>query len=217
MRENAQFLSTSVCGFPQTTYEVFLNSFINPPTLAEKKEAQAEKSGSHTPTAQQVASKSRWKTVDATPSVFNPAQAIKDEDIDGVPMDEDIDGAPMDEDIDGAPMDDDDDDVDGEPMVDDDDDVDGEPMPIDEDDDGYVPPEPESEPEAEPTPAPESAPAPTENSTQNNEPEQPEEKKPTLGIGFGGMTGFKMGGGSGGPGPKRKRPKAEDMFADDYD
>jgi hypothetical protein len=39
-----------------------------------------------------------------------------------------------------------------------------------------------------------------------------EEKKPT-GFGFGGVAGFKMGAGT----AKRKRPKAEDMFADDFE
>ncbi|KAF8242849.1 hypothetical protein K440DRAFT_563936 [Wilcoxina mikolae CBS 423.85] len=123
------------CIFPQTTYEAFLDSFLNSPNQPSDK----EKSRSHTPTASSssttapaAATKSRWKTVDAAPSVFNPALPVEDDD----------------EDIDGAPMVDDDDDVDGEPMVEDDEDVDGEPMEEDkveeeeeeEEEDGYEPP-----------------------------------------------------------------------------
>jgi U2-associated protein SR140 len=156
-----------------------LNAFLNGPEKKEKKEAleiQSQRERSNTPTAPPQQTKSRWKTVEATPSVFDPKAQIVDEDVDGEPM--------VDEDVDGEPMVEDDDDVDGVPMVDDDD-VDGEPM--------------------------------VEAPEEKVEEEKVEEKKPSLG--FGGMTGFKMGGAAGATagGPKRKRPKAEDMFADDYD
>jgi U2-associated protein SR140 len=100
-----------------------------------------------------------------------------------------------DDDVDGEPMVEDDD-VDGEPMVEDDEDVDGEPMVED-------PPEAEKEPEREKV-------------EEKKEEQEEEDRKPSLG--FGGMAGFKIGSATtAGGGPKRKRPKAEDMFADDYD
>ncbi|KAL7275033.1 hypothetical protein RUND412_002027 [Rhizina undulata] len=117
------------CIFPQSTQEEFLNSFLNPsPTQSLAPPAthkEDENSRSNTPIP---ATKSKWKTVEATPSAFNPVQSSTTEDVDGAPAeDEDVDGAPMEEDVDGAPMEED---VDGEPMVDED--LDGEPMVEDE-------------------------------------------------------------------------------------
>lgn len=91
------------------------------------------------------------------------------------------------EDVDGVLMVDDDENVDGVPLEDGDvDDVDGVPMQDDEE---------------EPKPP----------LLQENEP-QKEEKK----MGFGRMTfGVRAVGMGAGPPVKRKRPKAEDMFADD--
>ncbi|KAA8905052.1 hypothetical protein FN846DRAFT_779148 [Sphaerosporella brunnea] len=181
------------CIFPQTTFDTFLHAFLHGPEKKDKEketetekplaaaESAEQKSRSHTPTA--APTKSRWKTVDATPSAFDPkAQQQKDDD----------------EGVDGEPMVDDDEDVDGVPMVDDgDEDADGVPMA-----------------EAE-------EPVPENEKQQPEEEEEEEEEKPSLGMGFGGMAGFKMGGppaaSVAGQGMKRKRPKAEDMFADDYD
>ena len=98
-----------------------------------------------------------------------------------------------DEDIDGVPLADDED-IDGEPLMDDD--LDGEPMPEDEDED----------------PMEDDDPVPEEEDAEKREEMVEEEKKPA-GFGFGGVAGFKMGTGT----AKRKRPKAEDMFADDFE
>ncbi|KAF8450005.1 hypothetical protein BGX38DRAFT_1185833 [Terfezia claveryi] len=92
------------------------------------------------------------------------------------------------EDVDGVPMAEDDEDVDGLPLEEDDD-VDGAPMQADEEEVHKPPLQEENEP-------------------------QKEEKK----MGFGGMTfGVRAVGLGVGPPVKRKRPKAEDMFADDDD
>jgi U2-associated protein SR140 len=91
----------------------------------------------------------------------------------------------VDNDIDGQPMEEDDDDVDGEPM---DEDVDGEPM----EEDGEVDGEPMEDDDYEPPPVnPPSAP---EKPSENNYSEQTSGPNPTR--------------------QPRRRPKAEDMFAD---
>lgn len=197
------------CIFPQSSQETFIQHFLNPedglsPEQQQKGAAAAaaasaagtgagrSKSGSGTPAEKglpKVAKKSGWKTVEAMPSAFDPQAAPDDDDVDGKPMEaDDVDGEPMDEDVDGEPMVDDD--VDGEPMVEDD--VDGVPMAVEEN---------------------------GEEKREGSPP--PKESRPSLSAGFGvPVTGFKMGGGGGATGnsvPKRKRPKAEDMFADDDD
>lgn len=193
------------CIFPQATYDAFLEAFLSGPEKKDSGSSKEQKSRSHTPTAtataapqSTAATKSRWKTVEATPSVFDPkAQPL--------PVADD------DDDVDGEPMVDDDDDVDGEPMVEDDDDVDDEAMV--EDSDPYDPPEEivveepkKGEPKEEP-----------KKDEPKKEESKEEEKPPAPTPRFGGMAGFKIGGTAAGAGPKRKRPKAEDMFADDYD
>ena len=89
------------------------------------------------------------------------------------------------------------DDVDGVPMMEDDEDIDGVPLEEDDDVDG----------------------APMEEDGAEEEVAHDLEKAPPVEqkMGFGGMTfGVRAVGGLGaGPSVKRKRPKAEDMFADD--
>jgi len=129
--------------------------------------------------------------VEAAPSVFDPKAQPRP--------------APDGGDVDGEPMVDDD--VDGEPMVEDDDDVDGEPMV--EDSDHYEPSEEIA------VDKPKDKVGKEEKKESEREDERLSVPAPALGV--GGMAGFKMGGPAAGAGPKRKRPKAEDMFADDYD
>ncbi|RPB14389.1 hypothetical protein P167DRAFT_563866 [Morchella conica CCBAS932] len=107
------------CIFPQTTQDAFLTSFLTPPTPPPTTTTAPRT----TPTP-----KSKWKTVETTPSSFNPLTADQPAD------------SPT-SDVDGEPMVDDDDDVDGEPMLEDDEeeeeeeeDNDGEPMQEDDDD-----------------------------------------------------------------------------------
>jgi len=166
------------CIFPQATYDAFLSAFLEAPTTSERAKSKGPESDAiaTSRTSPPAATKSRWKTVDTEPSVFDPAAATVQAE------DEDIDGAPLA----------DDEDIDGEPLMDDD--LDGEPMP--EDDDGD-PMEDDSTPEED---------------AEKKEEMVEEEKKPA-GFGFGGVAGFKMGTGT----AKRKRPKAEDMFADDFE
>lgn len=127
----------------------------------------------------------RWKTVEVEKSMFRPAAPA------AVGPDEDVDGVPLV-----------DEDVDGEPLVEtDSEDEDGEMMDSEE-------PEPEPEPEPEVSPIPEPVGSPMKEPT----PEPPKK------VGFGmSMAGFKMGGAQNAASlaaAKRKRPKAEDMFAD---
>ncbi|KAI5805483.1 hypothetical protein DFH27DRAFT_512430 [Peziza echinospora] len=122
------------------------------------------------------------------PDTTTASQELEEEE--GEEEEEDIDGVPMaeDEDVDEEDQDGDED-IDGVPLVEDDDD----------DDDGDAKVE-----DAQPQ-------------VQAVEKKKPEEK-PMLGLGFGGMTfGVRAVGLAPGPAVKRKRPKAEDMFADEED
>lgn len=189
--------------FPQGTHEEFMRIFMEGGREdregSEKKEEKEKEE-----VTQQGKTKSRWKTVDTSTEPVVPAQAlllqqpkVEDEEMaDG--EDEDLDGVPMEEEDD----DDDDDDLDGVPLEDDDDGFDGVPM-ADEDEEEYG---------RELT---EKAKDETESHTI-----QPEEtkKEESMKMGFGGMTfGVRAVGMGVGPPVKRKRPKAEDMFADDDD
>ncbi|KAL6718979.1 hypothetical protein ACLMJK_003214 [Lecanora helva] len=111
------------CVFPQASQEAFNASFANPPLT---KEEQAEAERMEREKAERERGKGRWKTVDEKAAEKAQADAVKAGEADG--------GDAMDvDDVDGEPMMDDEEDVDGEPMVDDED-VDGEPM-ADSDDD----------------------------------------------------------------------------------
>lgn len=100
------------CVFPQDSQEHFVSMFANPPLTVTEEAANAEKA------VAAAASKSRWKTVeekareaevDEAAEVTAPQAESTEVDIHGEPMD-------ADEDIDGEPMLDDDDEVDGELM-----------------------------------------------------------------------------------------------------
>ncbi|KAK8220910.1 hypothetical protein IWZ01DRAFT_489335 [Phyllosticta capitalensis] len=99
----------------------FVEIFNNPPPTEEEKRA-AEKADQE---AAKMATKSKWKTVDANtsqqessvPALSNGGTQVVAEDVDGEPMAaDDVDGEPMDGDVDGEPMEAED--VDGEPMED---------------------------------------------------------------------------------------------------
>lgn len=100
-----------------------------------------------------------------------------------------VDEEEEEDDVDGIPMAEDGEDVDGAPLNDDDEVIDGRAMQDDE-----------LQPD------------------KKDEPPRKEEEETQKKMGFGGMTfGVRAVGMGVGPPVKRKRPKAEDMFADDED
>ncbi|KAL8967462.1 MAG: hypothetical protein Q9183_002911 [Haloplaca sp. 2 TL-2023] len=180
------------CVFPQDSHEHFVSMFTNPPVTAEEEAANAAAEKMTTATA----SKSRWKTVeehardaDTEKAQENPVEAPA-----GEPMDVDVDGEPMtdDENIDGEPMADDEDDLDGEPMNDS---TNSDVAPQGGDGEAVVPatdatlvlPEGEQRPQQTVKP-----PVGFQMSTGNGD--APAKSQP--------------------PGARRRRPRAEDMFAD---
>ncbi|KAI4168758.1 MAG: hypothetical protein LQ343_006140 [Gyalolechia ehrenbergii] len=180
------------CVFPQDSQEHFASMFVNPPLTAaeEAANAAAEKA------VAAAASKSRWKTVEEKAREAANERALENAAPQGESMDIDIDGEPMadDEDIDGVPMEDDDDDVDGEPM---DDTVDigakGGPGDV--------------------TAA---TPVNTRDSKTDDRPGSPGNAKPPVGFQIGTyMESSKSKDQP--PGARRRRPRAEDMFADSDD
>lgn len=100
------------CVFPQASQEHFTTVFTNPPLSAEEEAANA---AAEKASVAALAAKSRWKTVDETAQAESD-QAAQAKEVNG--MDTDVDGEAMaeDENLDGEPMDDDED-LDGEPMV----------------------------------------------------------------------------------------------------
>lgn len=186
------------CVFPQASQEHFSTVFADPPLTTSEKEANtaAEKAS-----AAAMAAKSRWKTVDekarekeaviAEDDRARPPDAkdLMDVDVDGEPMVEDA------EDLDGEPMEDDED-IDGEPMVDpDDEDLDDRPMHKDRPD----------------SPTREGR---TEINTESNR-ETPEAgQDPDVGFKILGKAASNDTSKDALLATRRKRPKAEDMFAD---
>ena len=174
------------CVFSQASQEFFTHAFMEPPLTAKEEETNrmAEKAA-----AQAVMSKSKWKTVE------KEAQHNEDMDVDkgGSNQQADVD-AEGESFMDAKGLDDDtmgiDEDVDGQPMED----VDGEPME-DEDEDGDA----MDVDAAFPQPSIESL-EDTRNSlsgsngAENMEPTIQKDVSPTAG--------------------RRRRPRAEDMFAD---
>ncbi len=186
------------CVFPQDSQEHFASMFANPPLTAAEEAANvaAEKA------MVAAASKSRWRTVEEK---ARDAQAEKDETTgakaagsESMDVDDDVDGEPMA----------DDEDIDGEPMVDDGDD--------DDDDDGGGPMEEVS----------------AEGTLQQNQGDAalPNKNDPTgfrlgdnedIGTIAKPSIGFQMAANEGTSptkgqlaGTRRRRPRAEDMFAD---
>lgn len=103
------------CVFPQAAQEHFSAVFANPPLTKAEEAAQAEAEKGAAQAAEKA--RSKWKTVDVVATVHEgPRPDLKAEVEVGDEEDMDVDGEPMveeDEDLDGEPMDDD---VDGEPM-----------------------------------------------------------------------------------------------------
>lgn len=182
------------CVFPQSAQEHFAAMFANPPLTAaeEAANAAAEKASEAA-----MAAKSKWKTVDEKarqedsprPDLRQPAPTQSDD-----AMDMDLDGEPMADDGE-------DDDIDGESMED----VDGEPMEEGEDSeaaDGALIP---------------GAGSGTEG-LQDSVAHQTEiNQSPTVVFPLG--TGATNNGAKEAttPAGRRRRPRAEDMFADSDD
>ncbi|MCJ1371898.1 hypothetical protein MMC20_003118 [Loxospora ochrophaea] len=193
------------CVFPQASQEHFATVFANPPLTAAEEAANvaAEKASIAT-----FAAKSRWKTIE------EKAQSVESSrrDIETVRPSEAIEQADFD--VDGEPMGDEIEDIDDEAM-DEDGDIDGEPM---EDVDGEGMAEEGDEITRTSDSDRRTAMAGDGNAKAKTEINKSAEfdQEPT--------TGFKMGSGTA-PNSKetlsqsgrRRRPKAEDMFADSDD
>ncbi|KAF8462967.1 hypothetical protein BDZ91DRAFT_732763 [Kalaharituber pfeilii] len=207
-REKFRRLVTGVLGlweswnvFPQGTHEEFMRNFMeggrDEREGSEKREGNGEGAKGVEDVTGVGKTKSRWKTVDTAVEVAVSAEAVVS--AGGGEDAEMADGE--DEDVDGVPMEDDD--VDGVPLLEDDEDVDGVPMEGYEDDEG------QGGKAVHEVPAPSTS-AQKEEKKGTEKPAEETRK-------FGGMTfGVRaVGMGAAGPPVKRKRPKAEDMFADD--
>lgn len=175
------------CVFPNESQEMFVRSFENPPSLKAENKTDEEQR------------KGKWKVVEA--SQAGPAEGgggpgyrvEPEDDVAGEPIEEDdVVGEPVDEeDVEGEPIDEDD--VEGEPMAEDD--VEGEPM--DEDD------------------------------VRDHAPETPTGERDEDGDGAAARKGQLEGkedarGGAppepaAGPGGRKPRMRAVDMFADSDD
>ncbi|KAI5788394.1 hypothetical protein EDC01DRAFT_722553 [Geopyxis carbonaria] len=218
------------CIFPQTTQEAFLEAFLNPDGVETAAAGESSGGAGSAGTGKGVGKgagkaegkgkggvktvagdKSRWKTVDATPSSFRPVSPAAD-------ADADVDGVAL--------PSSDEDDVDGEPLAD----------SSDEDGDGDV----DMLPAPAPAPAPAPVFMPVEPEVQTEGPRKMAVAGFKIGgggavggTGKGGVGGVGGVGGSGGKGSiaeraaaavaasaasaaqrKRQRPRAEDMFAD---
>ena len=181
------------CVFPQDSQEYFASMFANPPLTAaeEAANAAAEKAVSA------AASKSRWKTVE---------EKAKEAANNGMAEDATSQAESMDVDIDGEPMADDED-IDGEPMVDDDDDVDGAPMEETADGAGLK-----------------GAISTTTIPGRIDQVSNKATSEPALQANTSPVVGFHLGGNNESSqsktqpsGARRRRPRAEDMFADSDD
>ena len=184
------------CVFPQSSQEHFSNIFANPPLTREEEAALAAMEKEK---LEKEKAKSRWKTVDERSAEKEAEEANR---VAEDRMEVDVDGEPMaEDDLDGEPMAEDD--LDGEPMVDDED-VDGEPM-VDSDDDGPVTAEGDRKP------------------LRAKEPEQPPKPELSRREALAASIAAKLGKAPPSQGlaretpaaaARRRRPKAEDMFAD---
>ncbi|KAI4145866.1 MAG: hypothetical protein L6R39_003677 [Caloplaca ligustica] len=179
------------CVFPQDSQEHFAAMFANPPlTAAEEAEnAAAEKA------VAAAASKSRWKTVEEKAREAENEEAARQTAPQVESMDVDIDGEPMDE---GE-------DIDGEPMVDDDDHADGEPMQEAADDVGSNKGRDESE-----TPAQVNT---VKDVNTDSKDSQAGSKPSPVGFQMASKSDSTRAKGQA-PVARRRRPRAEDMFAD---
>ncbi|KAI4248335.1 MAG: hypothetical protein LQ352_005943 [Teloschistes flavicans] len=179
------------CVFPQESQEHFATMFANPPMTAEEEAANvaAEKA------VTAAASKSRWKTVEekARDAEAEQTEASQETQTNVETMDVDVDGEPMS----------DDENVDGEPMADEDeDDIEDEPMDEEAEDVS-----------AKAAESSDAVPSPNHNDTMHDDASSeavPNTKaKPSLGFQIkGSATKVQPAAG------RRRRPRAEDMFAD---
>lgn len=172
------------CVFPQASQEHFAAVFANPPLTAAEEVAHAEAEKSAAQAAEKA--KSKWKTVDVEARLQEgPRPDLKAKVEVGEEEEMDVDGEPMVEE---------DEDVDGEPM---DDDVDGELM--------------EEEVEEEPTDGAERGNHTEDNNNGRRQDPADEGLKPFTSNNSGtaevSIPAERTLG-------KRRRPKAEDMFAD---
>ncbi|KAI9815270.1 MAG: hypothetical protein M1827_002750 [Pycnora praestabilis] len=179
------------CVFPQASQEHFAAVFTNPPpTAAEEMAIAAANTASGIGST--GAAKSRWKTVDVK---AHPSQSPRPVDLDAAPTSKDEEDE-MDVDVDGEPMADDD--LDGEPM---DEDLDGEAM--DSDIGGEAVDESNKD-------------TSTEQRIKPNPPSDADTSANAAGSGFKvtpqGMADRVRE--SLAASARRRRPKAEDMFAD---
>lgn len=193
--------------FPQTSHEAlrlaFEESTSKSSNVVTDVAAVEEEEAKEAP-KEIMASKSKWRSVsegEAEQPKFNPYLANVEH------ATEDVDGDLIDEDVDGEAMIEDDEDIDGKPMVEDDEEADGEPMAEDEE-------KTEDKHEDVMDDEDDMFERPAIGFAQKKE-EEPPTSGPSLGVGFG----FKFGGlsSSAGNGEKgrKKRVKAEDMFAAD--
>ncbi|KAL8820480.1 MAG: hypothetical protein Q9223_001310 [Gallowayella weberi] len=180
------------CVFPQDSQEHFASMFANPPLTAAEEVANAAAAK----TMAAAASKSKWKTVEEK---ARDAQAEKEAGFHRKTAEPES----MDVDVDGEPMADDED-IDGEPMADDDDDDDVDGMPMEEDEGGRSP-------KGESNTVYPASNDPGSTIVAKGDPS--EGAKPPLGL----HVEVDKGGPSAKdqlPRGKRRRPRAEDMFAD---
>ncbi|KAK6348404.1 hypothetical protein TWF718_006200 [Orbilia javanica] len=200
--------------FPQTSHEALRVAFSEP--VAPQPAAAAPEIPKPEAAPSSSATKSRWRTVpedqETDKPKFNPYLA---DSIENEPENENVDGEELiddDDDVDGEPMEEDED-VDGEPIVEDEDE-DGEPMVEDEDEEvGNVGTKPDEEVDM----------FVKDSEIEQKGPPKVEPKPVVSGVTLGSGFGFKIGGfggkaGAGGGGTeegRKKRMKAEDMFAND--
>jgi U2-associated protein SR140 len=173
--------------------EEFMQLFNSPP-LTEKEKAAADLVEAER--LEKEKSKSKWKTIDDRASQA-ASKEERQEDPEEEDVDVDVDGEPMDEDnedLDGEPMKDED--LDGEPLAEDDADVDGEPMRAYEEEAESSVPQSKIDPPSVPE-------------------QRPVEK--LIGVGANGAssaTGASLPMSNAPVARKKRRPRAEDMFAD---
>lgn len=172
------------CVFPQAAQEHFVSAFMNPPALATEETKIPE---TEARSSAVDSSKSKWKIVDVKATVSESSRPLNLNAPPAAAAHEDASG----HDVDGEPMVDDDeamDDVDGEPM--DDSDLDGEPMDYDGEDMDVETPAPPGEESNEPSNA-------VHDRVASDRPGQDETRSERNSSSS-----------------RRRRPKAEDMFAD---
>ncbi|MCJ1340650.1 U2 snRNP-associated SURP domain-containing protein [Bachmanniomyces sp. S44760] len=189
------------CVFPQASQEQFSALFANPPlTAAEEAAIAADEKA----VAATQAGKSRWKTVEEKAMELEASDNARQPEA----IAEHI--SAMDVDVDGEAMPDDADDVDGQPMEDDED-LDGEPMEdVDESEMIDVDDDDEDKATQQIRPA-------HINGDQPGHVEDDSHKSPSntsVDLKLESSNGGNDSKATAPAGGRRKRPKAEDMFAD---